>query len=45
MKSNQIKQAFESIQADSDLADRVIDAAAGASRSIERATRSLSMLP
>ena len=29
MKSNQIKQAFESIQADSDLADRVIDAAAG----------------
>lgn len=29
MKSNQIKQAFESIQADSDFADRVIDAAAG----------------
>lgn len=29
MKSNQIKQAFESVQADSDLADRVIDAAAG----------------
>ena len=29
MKSNQLKQAFESIQADSDLADRVIDAAAG----------------
>ena len=29
MKSNQIKQAFESIQADNDLADRVIDAAAG----------------
>lgn len=29
MKSNQIKQAFESIQADSDLADRVLYAAAG----------------
>ena len=29
MKSNQIKQAFESVQADSDLADRVLYAAAG----------------
>lgn len=29
MKSNQIKQAFESVQADSDLADRVLNAAAG----------------
>ena len=29
MKSNQIKQAFESIQADSDLADRVLNTAAG----------------
>ena len=29
MKSNQIKQAFESIQADSDLADRVLNAAEG----------------
>ena len=29
MKSNQIKQAFESIKADSDLADRVLYAAAG----------------
>lgn len=29
MKSNQIKQAFESIQADSDLADRVLNASAG----------------
>lgn len=29
MKSNQIKQAFESVQADSDLADRVLDTAAG----------------
>lgn len=29
MKSNQIKQAFESIQADSDLADRVLNNAAG----------------
>ena len=29
MKSNQIKQAFESIQADSDLADRVLNSAAG----------------
>lgn len=29
MKSNQIKQAFESVQADSDLADRVFYAAAG----------------
>ena len=29
MKSNQIKQAFESIQADSNLADRVLNTAAG----------------
>ena len=29
MKSNQIKQAFESVQADSDLAERVLYAAAG----------------
>ena len=29
MKSNLIKQAFESVQADSDLADRVLNAAAG----------------
>lgn len=29
MKSNQIKQAFESVQVDSDLADRVLNAAAG----------------
>lgn len=29
MKSNQIKQAFEPVQADSDLADRVLNAAAG----------------
>ena len=29
MKSNQIKQAFESVQADSDLADRVLNTAAG----------------
>jgi len=29
VKSNQIKQAFESVQADSDLADRVLYAAAG----------------
>ena len=29
MKSNQIKQAFESIQADSDFADRVLNASAG----------------
>lgn len=29
MKSNQIKQAFESIQADSDLADRVLNTVAG----------------
>ena len=29
MKSNQIKRAFESVQADSDLADRVLNTAAG----------------
>ncbi len=41
MKSNQIKQAFESVQADSDLFFMPLLA----SRFAERATRSLCMLP